>query len=264
MVHNRNTLGLRIALFVLLSLAGCADDSAPNNSVPSVGSGSSAGSPSPRAASSGTTSTSGPDDYTAVIDVNSKRNVLSAGRYALAPIGPSSGPLAVVDVPEGFLNDGPFLFPVGEDAAGEHAAVSRAIGYWTVTGVYKDPCLKNAEAADPGPGAKDLALALTAQRGTETTDPTPVTLDGYDGLYMELTAPTRLDYATCRFKTFDYWVSDPVGGAYTDQPGLVTRLWIIDVNDDRVVIAVAAGPHVYTADIHEVTNIAESTSFVVH
>lgn len=44
----------------------------------------------------------------------------------------------------------------------------------------------------------------------------------------------------------------------------VTRLWMIDVNNDRVVIAVAAAPHVDKADIQEVTNIAESASFVVH
>jgi hypothetical protein len=55
-----------------------------------------------------------------VIDVNSERTKLTAGMYALAPIGPTPGPMVVVDVSEGFLNDGPFLFPQGDDARGEH------------------------------------------------------------------------------------------------------------------------------------------------
>ncbi len=256
MAHVQRILPPLIAMMSLLALAGCADG---------AGGSSSSGSALPDASSSSTTPPpSGADDDPTVIDVNSERTRLSAGEYALAPIGPATGPLAVIDVPEGFLNDGPFLFPQREDARGEHATVSRAIGYWTVTGVYPDPCLKKPAAADPGPTAEDLAAALTAQRRTETTHPTPVTIGGHDGLYMEVTSPTHLDYGTCRLKTYDYWVSDPVGGFYTDQPGQVTRLWMIDVNNHRVVIAVALGPHVSEADIHEVTDIAESARFVNH
>lgn len=96
------------------------------------------------------------------------------------------------------------------------------------------------------------------------TEPLPstVSLDGHDGVYMELTAPSRLYYRTCRLQTFDYWVSDPVGGFYTNTPGLVTRLWILDVDGDCVVLAVAVAPGVGKADTREVTHIAESANFV--
>lgn len=255
MAYVQRALAPLIGMMSLLALAGCADG---------AGGSSSPGSALSDAASSSTTPPGGPGDGPTVIDVHSERTRLSAGKYALAPIGPSPGPLAVVDVPKGFLNDGPFLFPQREDARGKHEVVSRAIGYWTVTGVYLDPCLKGADAVDPGPTAKDLAAALTAQRLTKTTHPTPITIGGHDGLYMEVTSPADLDYGTCRFKTYDYWVSDPVGGFYTDQPGQVTRLWMIDVNNKCVVIAVALGPRVPTADIREVTDIAESARFVHH
>ncbi len=253
MAHVQRGLASLIAMMSLLAVAGCADG---------AGGSSSSGAALPDATSSSTMPPSGTDGDPTVIDVNSDRTRLSAGKYALAPIGPSPGPLAVVDIPEGFLNDGPFLFPQREDARGEHAAVSRAIGYWIVTGVYTDPCLKKSDAADPGTTAADLAAALAAQRLTQTTHPTPIAIDGHDGLYMEVTSPTHLDYGTCRLKTYDYWVSDPVGGFYTDQPGQVTRLWMIDVNNQRVVIAVALGPRVAGADIQEVTDIAESARFV--
>ncbi|MEO5710721.1 MAG: hypothetical protein ABIQ59_12965 [Nocardioidaceae bacterium] len=242
-----------VAMMSLLALAGCADG---------AGGTSSSGSALPGAASSNTKPPRGTADAPTVIDVNSERTRLTAGTYALAPIGPSPGPLAIVDIPEGFLNDGPFVFPQHEDGRGEHADVSRAIGYWTVTGVYTDPCLKESDAADPGPTAEDLAVALNAQRRTKATHPMPVTIGGHDGLYMEVTSPTDLDYGTCQLKTYDYWVSDPVGGFYTDQRGQVTRLWMIDVKDQRVVIAVAFGPRVPQADIQEVTDIAESARFL--
>jgi hypothetical protein len=253
MAHVRGALAPLIAMMSLLALAGCADG---------AGGSSSSGSALPGAASSSTTPSSGTGDGPTVIDVNSERARLNAGTYALAPIGPSPGPLAVVDVPEGFLNSGPFLFPQGEVARGDHADISRAIGYWTVTGVYRDPCLKGSDAAAPGPMAEDLAAALTAQRLSRTTHPKPITIGGHDGLYMEVTAPTDLDYGTCRFKTYDYWVSEPIGGFYTDQPGQVTRLWMIDVDNECVVIAVALGPGVPPADIRQVTDIAESARFV--
>lgn len=252
MAHVQRGLASLIAMMSLLAVPGCADG---------AGGSSSSGSGSPDATSRSTTPPSGTGGDPPVIDVNSDRTRLSAGKYALAPIGPSPGPLAVVDIPEGFLNDGPFLFPQRENARGEHAEVSRALGYWIVTGVYRDPCLKKSDAADPGSTAEDLASALVAQRRAKTTHPTPITIGGHDGLYMELTAPTHLDYGTCRLKTFDYWVSDPVGGFYTDQPGLVSRLWIVDVNNQRVVIAVALGPDVPKADMQEVTDIAESARF---
>jgi hypothetical protein len=80
-------------------------------------------------------------------------------------------------------------------------------------------------------------------------------------VYMELTAPTHLDFRTCGLKSFDYWVSDP-GGFYTNTPGLVTRLWIIDVDGDRVILAVAVAPGVGRKDTQEVIDIAESANFV--
>jgi hypothetical protein len=263
MPNRRVRIGAACAVLAVVGtlLSGCADDSAAGNPAASAASGSPVGTAPPDAATGTPHQSSGHPDYT-LIDPSSEHNVLSAGRYALAPIGPYTRPLAVVDVPDGFLNSGPFLFPVGEGAHAEHAPVSRAIGYWTVTGVYKDPCAKKAGPANPGPRVDDLARALATQRRSKTTDPIPVSLDGHDGVYMELTAPRRLDFRTCRLQTFDYWASDPVGGAYTDTPDMVTRLWILDVNGDRVVLAVAVAPGVGRADTREVTDIAESANFV--
>ena len=52
--------------------------------------------------------------------------------------------------------------------------------------VFDDIC--QARSTRVGPTARDLARALAAQDGSTTTRPRPVTLDGHDGLYLELTS----------------------------------------------------------------------------
>ena len=62
-----------------------------------------------------------------------------------------------------------------------------AIGFLIVDNVYADPCDLSAGEMDPpvGPTPMDLAEALVAQTGTESTDPVPVEIDGYSGVYLD-------------------------------------------------------------------------------
>ena len=66
-----------------------------------------------------------------------------------------------------------------------------------VHAVYRHPCRSLQGATPPGASVTDLAQALAGQELTSTTKPTRVTFDGHDGLYLELTMPTDVDFDSC-------------------------------------------------------------------
>jgi glucose/arabinose dehydrogenase len=109
---------------------------------------------------------------------------LAPGRWLLEVNGDhTNAPWAEVEVPEGYevtlrehgdnvgaaFAGGPFIFGVDDPATEE---VTRAVGYWTVSGVHRDPCAKTG-LRDPGPTVVDLAGALVDQRLTTATAPVP-------------------------------------------------------------------------------------------
>ena len=68
------------------------------------------------------------------------------------------------------------------------------IGYWTLDGVYADPCADTDAPPSAGDTVEDLAAAFAAQEITTTTEPAPVSVGGHDGLYLELSTPAGFDY----------------------------------------------------------------------
>jgi hypothetical protein len=67
-----------------------------------------------------------------------------------------------------------------------------------------------------------------------TSRPVPVNVGGYSGLYLKSTAPANLDQ--CRDKSVLIYTA---GGGSTwlqnDVPGGIFRMWILDVDGQRVV-----------------------------
>ena len=105
--------------------------------------------------------------------------------------------------------------------------------------------------------------ALTRQRLTRMTEqPEHVTLDGYDGQYVELHAPDDIDFADCEQGYYDMWASAPDGGKYMQQPGQMDRLWILDVEGEVLVLDATAVPGATQADRDAITEIVESVDFV--
>jgi hypothetical protein len=248
-------LAVPVVLLILgVLLSGCTDESTTASAGSSAGTSSSAATPSDLPESEAA------PDYT-LIDPALEMNVLEPGRYALTPIGPNTRPLAVVDVPKGFISSGPFLFPVG--GGSHHVEGCCIVAYWTVTDVYKDPCTQKGGATDPGPSVDDLVRALNGQRLTTTTKPKPVRIAGYGGVYLELTAPAQLDLAACTDHSIDYWESAPNGTRYINTSGAsVDRLWILDVAGERVVLDAGVAPGVGKKKIRELSDIVESAHFI--
>jgi hypothetical protein len=242
------TGGAMVASIIMVGgiVSGCAADPRTASQDPSTGSSPAHGSTDE---ARGYTSLAGSD----VVDP------LPPGSYGFLPIGASAEPVLVVTVPEGYRSDGPVLYPVVD---GGVDPLDRGLSLWIPTDVYRDACDTDAGFRDTGTTPSDLARALVAQRHSEATRPRAVTVGGYDALYLELTAPTDIDYATCGGQV-DYWECGGRGTRHVEVPGMVDRMWVLQVGEERVILGTAAGPGATPAQVAALTGLAESAGFVL-
>ena len=124
-----------------------------------------------------------------------------------------------------------------------------AIGFLIVDNVYANPCDLSAGAMDPpvGPAPMDLAQALIAQTGTESTDPVPVEVDGYSGVYLDY---RNTGEGECGNMT--RWGSRDALVGERDQ------VWILDVDGTRLVIDAASFEGTSEDDVAEMRTMVES------
>ena len=165
----------------------------------------------------------------------------------------------MLDVPGRFQGHESYIWTdVGQGGDRQFSQVS----YWTPTRVLVDPCDLDRPAPPLGPTVSDLAEALVAQERTRTTKPVEVTLAGYEGLYLELTSPKRLDHGSCRSEGgMLIWEAGPESGRVLE--GSATdRYWILDVGGQRVVVTAMTLTNAARATIESVLGIVESTTFV--
>lgn len=219
------------ALAAIAALASCGNDDPGANPT--------AGNDEPT-----TTSSTPPADYNLVPD---ESGPIAAGPWAVRAQGLPDAPLAVLDVPEGFYGEGPFVW-----------TNKARIGYWNPGGVYENPCSDSGVAPSAGDTVEDLAAALRAQELTTTTRPVRVSLDGHNGLYLEMTAPADLDVEKCRDGVLSLWEEAPL---FHDEPA-VERFWILDVDGQRVVLDIG-GPAAATDEaVRLFTGIVATATFV--
>jgi len=104
--------------------------------------------------------------------------------------------------------------------------------------VYSDPCHFEQGFLDPlpGPSTNDLATALTNLPGLQATTPADVTVAGYQGKQLTLTAPASFaDCTQAEEGNFRLWEL-PLGAIYSMSEGQRDRVWILDVDGQRLVI----------------------------
>jgi len=191
---------------------------------------------------------------------------LLPGSWGLSAIGFDSAPLAVVEVPRGFYGGGAALFDkqssdtaMSQDPAAVDGPQFRWVSFWTPTGVYKNPCTDEGGRwhVDTVAG---MAEALARQRLSSTTNAVPVTVDGHEGLYVELTAPPELDIASCKDGAYDVFESDP-GTRWMNTPGMVDHYWIVEVDGRVLMLVTSTGPGVSAARASELTDIVRTATF---
>ena len=120
----------------------------------------------------------------------------------------------------------------------EKTGSSGAIDLTIFDKVYADPCHadKGLIKPQPGPSVADLATALSNLPGAIGSKPTAVTLGGYSGKQLTLTAPDSFKSCTLTAdQAFRVWEL-PLGATMDMTPGEVDRIWILDVAGTRLVI----------------------------
>lgn len=186
---------------------------------------------------------------------------LDPGRYVVSVADASSADagnavpplLPVLSVPEGFQSLG---FGIG--AFGVRTPdFERYVGVWDVPRVYPHPC--DAISEPVGPSVADLANALAAQPLRSGTDPVPVTVGGYDGLYVELSVPAEVDVSACPSGVFSLW---PGRAQHVQEIlGQVDMVWIVDVDGQRITFDAAHMPNVSPDKVAELKNIVTTATF---
>ncbi len=245
---NHHHLAGTAALAVVLTgavLSGCTDDAATP------------GGPNEAADSPSSPTSSATAGVPVDLEPIAAGTALEPATYAVPFLGEDGPARAVVDVPAGYFSAGGWVIDDGHEqlAPEEYGDV---MFFGSVERVALDPC--RATAVKPAPGALGLADALVAQRHRRTTTPTPVTVDGHRGIYLESRAadsPARCGSGTHRIfgahPGDSFWLEDQL-------PGTTDHLWILDV-DGRLVVTVARVVRGKTADPAELVGIARSATF---
>ena len=106
-----------------------------------------------------------------------------------------------------------------------------------------DPCQGDTGFVDlpPEQSVDDLATALADMPGIEVTDVSDVSVDGYSGTQLTVTAPDS--FAGCTLQSDGYVIWQlPLGANFSMTPGERDRVWILDVTGTRLVIVVTEEP----------------------
>ena len=176
---------------------------------------------------------------------------LAAGTYL------SDGPAPVrttITVPDGWIACGTGSAEFGVCAGPGDA---RGVTVSIVDNVVSDPCDRSRALLDPPVGASvdDLVSALSNLSGFEATDPIDITLDGFEGKELELTAPAN---PPCALGDIGLGTWTIPGGTNGVGPGEVNLLRILDVDGVRVMMAAAHQPVASANLIAEVRAIFDS------
>lgn len=126
------------------------------------------------------------------------------------------------------------------------------LGFATVENVVVDPCAAVPVFRDPavGPTVDDLVTALESLPGLEVSLSTDVTVAGYAGKRLELTAPD----ATCGDATL--WRIQPLDDNGPLEVHAV--VWVLDVDGERLAIIAHDRPGAATSDIEEMQAMVDS------
>ncbi len=168
-------------------------------------------------------------------------------------------PKIAITLPAGWFNyDG---WAIGK---GARLPFTVALGFWDVGAVYSTPCRwAGKPMVAPGRTVDALASALAHQPLRSAATPTDVSLAGYGGEYVELSVPTNIDFADCDEGVFESWTAEGwASDRYQQAPGQVDRLWILDVDGQRLVVDATYLADATTRERGELDHVVHSIRFL--
>ena len=241
--RTRSVLKTGSAVLIAAAMVSCTDER-PESSAPVPG--------SPTA------------DSTELVPMlrDSGDSVLEPGRYAISVQDAPSAPLLpVLTVPDGYaaLDGG-----VGVGVAADDSDFGGYLWAWAAYSVATHPC-DITGGPEPvggrlervGPSVADFADALAAQPMRTGADPVPVTVGGYDGLYVELAVPDDVNVELCPNKTFNLWA-----GRWQQVAGQVDMVWIVEVEGQRIILDVSYGPTATPEHVQQLRDMATTATFI--
>ena len=186
---------------------------------------------------------------------------------SFGPFGTSPSVTVLAGLPDGWEDNSDFGAMSGPDPAGSEAPDGVAVLFFTADSLYSDPChwdVAGTGAADAGdvevgPSVDDLVAAVGENTFYTSTDPTPVTIDGYAGQQLEIQLPDD------PFTDCDLESGDTSGHAYVfplsvyvQGPANVWDLTILDVDGTRLVAAILSFPETSQDDLDAARNVVET------
>ncbi|HET9416271.1 MAG TPA: hypothetical protein VFP30_01900 [Candidatus Limnocylindria bacterium] len=260
MINQGRPIAPRIAITALilgLAVTGCTGAQSPHPSSPG------ADAPSEAPASS----------VAATETLGAGERDLEAGTYRVdltAIAGGADYPPFDVTVPDRWSSiDGWVLSGPADDGGS-----SVSIAFWNVDQVYGHPCQWEGTLFDPGPGVDELAAALEQVPMRAPTEPMAVELGGRSGTYLEWSVPEDLafdedgNFPECDddgegHSDFRSWTGTGWASTrYQQGPGQVDRLWILDVDGQRLVIDGFSMPGATDEELAEMVAVVESIQFL--
>jgi hypothetical protein len=183
--------------------------------------------------------------------------VLRQGRYAVPVVGSTLGyEVEVPDRVRAFQSR--FLNTRSADSNSPAGIFFIASAPAEQTHLPANPCLDHTKHTI-GPTVSDLAQALRRQPVLNVTRPLPVTVDGHQGLHLEVRIPDKVDtYRTCQNDTVKLF-STP-DHSYQWDAGFIGLWWILDVDGKRVVVNAQCDTTCSSDDFDTLTGMAASIS----
>jgi hypothetical protein len=179
---------------------------------------------------------------------------LEPGRYVFASFDPGldASHRITIDVADGYEG-------IGGWAARKLGTSQTGVNTLAIGDVYADACRWEGTLLDRSAisSTDEVVAALATQEGLRVSTPTDVTVDGFAGTYMERRVPVQTDLSDCDGGRFRVYL-DPGGGDRYLVPGLLQRLWILDIEGVPLVIEAGNDPGTSAQVRAELVQMVES------
>lgn len=192
---------------------------------------------------------------------------LVAGHYTMPPHPDFPNVTLAADIPAGWVGFPEVPALVSPTKPGADGVL---IGFMKADGLFSDPCHWDIDGtgADNQPGdvvvgvsVDELVNALRANASYTSSTASPVTVGGFEGAEIELTLPGDDVLQTC-----DSSASDPASpkyrvfgnGFWAQGPNNHWRLFILDVDQDRVIVMLNFFAEIPQADLVAARAIVDS------
>jgi hypothetical protein len=131
-----------------------------------------------------------------------------------------------------------------------------AIRFFMASALFEDP--SSSSLLEVGSSVDDMVQAILDHPAYETSGPTHVSVDGFEGQMVELSIPADAEIRDDRFLIF---ADEDRGEVWGWAPGQTFELYIVDVNGTRIIIDAFHYPDTPQSDLDALRDVVRSIQF---